>query len=48
MISQQYAYAEGTDAAQAAAYYDALPLYLNFINIFMFLLQIFGGRNNNN
>ena len=26
--------------------YDALTLYLNFINLFMFLLQLFGQRNN--
>jgi FtsH-binding integral membrane protein len=25
--------------------YDALQLYLNFINLFMFLLQLFGQRN---
>jgi FtsH-binding integral membrane protein len=25
--------------------YDALTLYLNFINLFMFLLQLFGQRN---
>ena len=27
--------------------YDALSLYLNFINLFMMLLQILGVRNNN-
>jgi len=27
---------------------DALTLYLNFINLFTLLLQLFGGRNSNN
>ena len=45
---QQFAYAEGSDTAAKRSVFDALQLYLNFINIFMFLLQIFGGRNNNN
>jgi FtsH-binding integral membrane protein len=27
--------------------YDALSLYLNFINLFMLLLQLLGNRNNN-
>jgi FtsH-binding integral membrane protein len=43
----QYAYAEGTDLAARRGVYDALSLYLNFINLFMFLLQIMGVRNNN-
>ncbi|HYZ61048.1 MAG TPA: Bax inhibitor-1/YccA family protein [Acetobacteraceae bacterium] len=43
----QYAYAEGTDVAAVRSVYDALSLYLNFINLFMLLLQLFGGRNNN-
>jgi FtsH-binding integral membrane protein len=43
----QYAYAEGTDLAARRGVYDALSLYLNFINLFMFLLQLMGVRNNN-
>ncbi len=44
----QYAYAEGTDGAAKRSVFDALSLYLNFINLFMLLLQLFGGRNSNN
>jgi FtsH-binding integral membrane protein len=40
----QYAYAEGTDGAAVRSVYDALSLYLNFINLFMLLLQLFGSR----
>jgi FtsH-binding integral membrane protein len=43
----QYAYAEGTELAARRGVYDALSLYLNFINLFMLLLQIMGVRNNN-
>jgi uncharacterized protein len=43
----QFAYAEGTDGAVRRGVYDALSLYLNFINLFMFLMQIMGVRNNN-
>jgi len=43
----QYAYAEGTELAARRGVYDALSLYLNFINLFMSLLQIMGVRNNN-
>ncbi len=44
----QYAYAEGTDGAAKRSVFDALSLYLNFINLFMLLLQLFGNRNSNN
>ena len=44
---EQYAYAEGTDGAAKRSVYDALSLYLNFINLFMLLLQLLGNRNNN-
>lgn len=44
----QHAYAAGTDGAAVRSVYDALSLYLNFINLFMLLLQLFGGRNNSN
>jgi len=43
----QYAYAEGTEGAAKRSVYDALSLYLNFINLFMLLLQLLGNRNNN-
>jgi FtsH-binding integral membrane protein len=43
----QYVYAEGTDGAAKRSVYDALALYLNFINLFMLLLQLLGNRNNN-
>jgi FtsH-binding integral membrane protein len=43
----QHAYAEGTDGAAVRSVYDALSLYLNFINLFMLLLQLFGARNSN-
>lgn len=40
----QYAYAEGTDQAAKRSVYDALSLYLNFINLFLLMLQILGNR----
>jgi FtsH-binding integral membrane protein len=43
----QFAYAEGVDGAAKRSVYDALSLYLNFINLFMMLLQLLGNRNNN-
>jgi FtsH-binding integral membrane protein len=43
----QYAYAAGTDGAAKRSVYDALSLYLNFINLFMLLLQLTGNRNSN-
>ncbi len=43
----QYAYAEGAEGAAKRSVYDALSLYLNFINLFMLLLQLLGNRNNN-
>jgi FtsH-binding integral membrane protein len=44
---QQFAYAEGFDGAAKRSVYDALSPYLNFINLFMLLLQLLGNRNNN-
>jgi hypothetical protein len=44
----QFAYAEGVDGAAKRSVYDALSLYLNFINLFMLLLQFMGNRNSNN
>ena len=43
----QYAYAEGVELAAKRSVYDALSLYLNFINLFMLLLQLMGNRNSN-
>jgi uncharacterized protein len=43
----QYAYADGPEGAAKRSVYDALSLYLNFINLFMLLLQLMGNRNNN-
>ena len=43
----QFAYAVGTEGANKRSVYDALSLYLNFINLFMLLLQLLGNRNNN-
>lgn len=43
----QYAYAAGPDMAAKRSVYDALSLYLNFINLFMLLLQLLGNRNSN-
>jgi uncharacterized protein len=39
-----YAYAEGTEEAGKRSVMDALGLYLNFINLFQMLLQLFGQR----
>jgi len=41
-----YAYAEGTEEAAKRSVFDALALYLNFINLFMLLLNLLGARNN--
>ena len=43
----QFAYAEGADGAARRSVYDALSLYLNFINLFMVLLQLTGNRRSN-
>jgi FtsH-binding integral membrane protein len=41
----QFSYAQGTDMAARRSVYDALSLLLNFINLFMLLLQLTGNRN---
>jgi FtsH-binding integral membrane protein len=41
----EHSYAEGTDEAGKRSVMDALGLYLNFINIFQFLMQFMGARN---
>ena len=43
---RQLPYAEGPDGAAKRSVYHALSLYLNFINLFMLLLQLLGNRNN--
>ena len=43
----EHAYAEGTEEAGKRSVLDALGLYLNFINIFQFLLSLMGQRNSN-
>jgi FtsH-binding integral membrane protein len=40
----QYAYADGPAEAGKRSVMDALSLYLNFINLFMMLLQLTGSR----
>jgi FtsH-binding integral membrane protein len=42
----EYAYAEGTDEAGKRSVMDALTLYLNFVNLFQFMLQFMGVRQN--
>jgi FtsH-binding integral membrane protein len=43
----EHAYAEGTDEAGKRSVFDALGLYLNFVNLFQLLLQFMGVRQNN-
>lgn len=43
----QSAYAGGTQQAGKRSVYDALSLYLNFINLFMLLMQFAGDRRSN-
>ncbi|EFH12899.1 Bax inhibitor-1/YccA family protein [Pseudoroseomonas cervicalis] len=40
----EFAYAEGTDEAAKRSVFDALGLYLNFINLFQLMLQFMGVR----
>jgi FtsH-binding integral membrane protein len=44
----QYVYAYGPEMAAKRSVYDSLQLFLNFINLFMFLLQLLGNRNSSN
>ena len=44
----QYLYAAGPDEVAKRSLYDALALYLNFINLFTLLLQLSGTRSSNN
>ncbi|CAM4005332.1 Integral membrane protein [Novosphingobium lubricantis] len=43
-LKEQYAYVAGTDFAGKAVVLGALSLYLDFINMFTFLLQFMGER----
>jgi len=43
----QFAYAYGPNEAAKRSVYDALGLYLNFVNLFQMLLMLMGNRNNN-
>mgnify|MGYP003365708661 FL=1 len=43
----QFAYAYGPDQAAKRSVFDALNLYLNFVNLFQFLLMLMGNRNSN-
>jgi len=43
----QFAYAGGMQDGGKRAVFDALSLYLNFINLFMLILQLTGDRRNN-
>lgn len=40
----EHAYAEGTELAGKRSVFDALALYLNFVNLFQLLLQFMGVR----
>lgn len=42
----QFAGGEGTEEAGKRSVYDALSLYLNFINLFMMMMQLVGNRRN--
>lgn len=44
----EHAYAEGSDEAGKRSVFDALGLYLNFVNLFQLLLQLVGVRQNSN
>jgi FtsH-binding integral membrane protein len=43
-LKQTYAEAYGSETNEKVAVYGALSLYLNFINAFMFILRLTGGR----
>ena len=45
-IKSMYAYVEGTDLRGKAVVMGALTLYLDFINMFLFLLRLFGSQRN--
>jgi hypothetical protein len=43
----QFAYAYGPNEAARRGVYDALGLYLNFVNLFQMLLMLMGNRRDN-
>jgi len=43
-LKEQYVHVRGTDWAGKAVILGALNLYLDFINMFMMLLNLFGSR----
>jgi len=43
-IKEQYAEAWGRDVAEKIAIFGALSLYLDFVNLFLFMLRLFGRR----
>ena len=43
-LKEQYQYVRGTEHAARAVIFGALNLYLDFINMFIFLLQLLGSR----
>jgi FtsH-binding integral membrane protein len=43
-IKEEYSEIAGTDMMTKSAIMGALSLYLNFINLFMMLLHLFGNR----
>ena len=43
-IRQSYNEADGSDVATRKAVFGAVHLYLDFLNLFLFLLHLFGGR----
>lgn len=43
-LKNEYEYVRGTEYAGRAVIFGALSLYLDFINMFLYLLQLFGNR----
>ena len=43
-IRQQYTEAWGSEMAEKAAIFGALSLYINFVNLFQFLMMFLGQR----
>jgi hypothetical protein len=43
-IKQQYTEALGTEMAEKVAIFGALSLYINFVNLFQFLMMFLGQR----
>ena len=43
-LKREYEYLRGTEFAGKAIILGALSLYLDFINMFLFLLRLFGRR----